>query len=52
MNRGAGIQAEAIVAAVLTLAVVGTAKGSSAKDVIGEYKKVLQELRATGDAFN
>jgi hypothetical protein len=52
LNRDAGIQAEAIIAAVLTLAVVGTGKQSTAKYVVGEYKKVLQEFRATGDSFN
>jgi hypothetical protein len=53
LNRDASTHAEAMIAAVLTLAVVGTAeRSSSAKYVVGEYKKVLQELRATGDAFN
>lgn len=51
VSRDTGTHAEAIIAAVLTLAVTGTEKQNSPKYVIEQYKKVLQVLR-TSDAFN
>lgn len=52
-SRDAGIHAEAIIASVLTLAVVGTEKQNAPKYVVGQYKKILQELRTSDSgAFN
>lgn len=47
-GHDAEIHAEAIIAATLTLAVVGTEKQNSPKYVVDQYKKVLQELRGSG----
>ena len=52
-SQDAETHAEAIIAATLTLAVVGTEKQNAAKYVVEQYKKVLQELRgSSGGTFN
>jgi hypothetical protein len=50
--RDAGTRSEGIVAAILTLAIVGTEKQNGSKYVIEQYKKMIQELRQTGDTWN
>jgi hypothetical protein len=40
------LRAEAIIAAVLTLAMVGTRGEKDAAHVVMEYRKILHELRA------
>ena len=44
-SRDADVYAEAIVAATLTLAVIGTEKQNDRKYVVDQYRKVLQVLR-------
>jgi hypothetical protein len=50
-ERDTRLRTEAIVAAVLTLATIGTQGVQDAVRVVREYRKILQELRATGDSF-
>jgi hypothetical protein len=50
-QRDASDRTEAIIAAVLTLAAVGTRGAQDAVDVVGKYRKILLQLRATADPF-
>jgi hypothetical protein len=50
-ERDASARTEAIIAAVLTLAAVGTRGAQDAVHVVGEYRKILLQLSATADPF-
>jgi len=50
--QDASTHREGIVAAILMLAVIGTDQQRSPKYVIEQYKKMIQELRNTGDSWN
>jgi hypothetical protein len=50
--RDAAVHREAIIAAILTLAVLGTGQPHAVRSVIAEYKNTLQALRGEGNTWN